>query len=54
MKLKKNYDYKLLCKNLPRELYNLGIYIKHLKFEESPNYIFIKDCFNSILEKIHE
>ena len=52
--IKKNYDYKLLCKNLPRELYNLGIYIKHLKFEETPNYVFIKKCFNSILENIYE
>ena len=52
--IKKNYDYKLLCKNLPQELYNLGIYIKHLKFEETPNYVFIKKCFNSILENIYE
>ena len=52
--IKKNCDYKLLCKNLPQELYHLGIYIKHLKFEETPNYIFMKKCFYSILEQIYE
>ena len=52
--IKKNCDYKFLCKNLPQELYHLGIYIKHLKFEETPNYIFIKKCFYSILEQIYE
>ena len=52
--IKKNCDYKFLCKNLPQELYLLGIYIKHLKFEETPNYIFIKKCFYSILEQIYE
>ena len=31
--IKKNVNYKVLCKNLPEELYNFGIYIKHLKFE---------------------
>ena len=30
--MKKKIDYKDLCKNLPEEIYNLGIYIKNLKF----------------------
>ena len=50
--IKKNVNYKILCKNFPQELYNFGIYIKHLKFEEDPDYNFLKKCFYSILEKI--
>ena len=52
--IKKNVNYKVLCKNLPEELYNFGIYIKHLKFEEDPDYNFMKECFYSILKKINE
>ena len=52
--LKKNISYKILCKNLPQELYNFGTYIKHLKFEEDPDYNFLRNCFDSILKKINE
>ena len=52
--IKKNVNYKILCKNLPEELYNFGIYIKHLKFEEDPDYNFMRECFYSILKKINE
>lgn len=52
--IKKNVNYKVLCKNLPEELYKFGIYIKHLKFEEDPDYNFMKECFYSILKKINE
>ena len=52
--LKKNISYKILCKNLPQELYNFGTYIKHLKFEEDPDYNFLRNCFYSILKKINE
>ena len=51
--LKKNINYKTLCENLPNELYNFGIYIKHLKFEDDPDYNYIKNCFYSILRKIN-
>ena len=52
--LKKNISYKILCKNLPQELYNFGTYIKHLKFEEDPDYNFLRNCFYSILKNINE
>ena len=52
--IKKNVNYKILCKNLPEELYNFGMYIKHLKFEEDPDYNFMRKCFYSILKKINE
>ena len=52
--LKKNISYKILCKNLPQELYNFGTYIKRLKFEEDPDYNFLRNCFDSILKKINE
>lgn len=51
--IKKNISYKQLCQNLPKELYELGIYIKNLKFEEDPDYFFMKKCFYSILENIN-
>ena len=52
--IKKNVSYKILCKNLPKELYDFGIYIKHLNFEEDPNYFYMKKCFYTILEKMNE
>ena len=52
--IKKNVSYKILCKNLPKELYDFGIYIKRLNFEEDPNYFYMKKCFYSILEKMNE
>ena len=52
--IKKNINYKILCKNLPKELYEFGNYIRHLKFEEEPDYIFMKKCFYSILNNINE
>ena len=51
--LKKNVNYKTLCENLPSELFNFGIYVKHLKFEDEPNYNYMKNCFYSILRKIN-
>ena len=50
--MKKKADYKNLCKNLPKEFYDFGNYIKHLKFEEDPNYNYMKDLFYSILSKL--
>ena len=52
--IKKNISYKVLCENLPQELYNFGIYIRHLKFEEDPDYNFLRNCFYSLLIKINE
>ena len=52
--IKRNINYKLLCKNLPDELYNFGLYVKHLKFVQEPNYKYIKKLFYSILTKMNE
>ena len=52
--IKKKINYKLLCKNLPEELHDFGIYIKNLHFEEDPNYRYMEKLFYSILSKINE
>ena len=52
--IKKNANYKELCKNLPEEVYNFGIYIKKLIFEQDPNYNYMKKLFYTILIKIKE
>ena len=52
--IKKYINYKELCKNLPEEVYNFGIYIKNLKFEQEPNYKYMQKLFYSILFKIKE
>ena len=52
--IKKKIDYKYLCKNLPEEVYNFGVYVKNLKFEQEPNYKYMKKLFYLILSKIKE
>ncbi len=52
--IKKKINFKILCKNLPVELYNFGIYIKNLQFEEDPNYSYMRKLFYQILSEIHE
>ena len=41
-------DYKFV---LPNEIIKIFKYVKHLKFEEEPNYLIIKNSFKSILYK---
>ena len=52
--IKKKVNYKLLCKNLPEEVYNFGIYVKNLKFEEEPNYTYMQKLFYTILSKTNQ
>ena len=52
--IKKKVNYKILCKNLPEEVYNFGIYVKNLKFEEQPNYTYMQKLFYTILSKINQ
>ena len=52
--IKKKIDYKILCNNLPEELYKFGIYVKSLKFEQEPNYKYMQKLFYLILEKMNE
>ncbi len=42
-------DYKIL---LPKEIIFIFKYVKNLKFDEEPNYLIIKNLFNSILANI--
>lgn len=53
-KIKKTINYKVLCKNLPDKLYDFGMYVKNLKFEEDPNYKYMQKLFYSILADICE
>ena len=52
--IKKKINYKVLCQNLPDKLYDFGMYVKNLKFEEDPNYKYMQKLFYSILADICE
>ena len=52
--MKKNMNYKIICKDLPEEFYNFGNYVRHLKFEQEPNYKYIQKLFYSILSKMNQ
>ena len=54
LKLKNNTTTEELCKYLPNEFYEYMNYVKSLKFEEKPNYIYLRGLFLSILEKMKE
>ena len=48
---KKNIDINELCSDCPDEIVQYITYVKNLKFDEDPNYIYIKSLFNNILNK---
>ena len=48
---KKNIDIKELCCDCPDELAQYITYVKNLKYDEEPNYIYIKNLFHNILHK---
>ena len=48
---KKNIDINELCSDCPDEIAQYITYVKNLKYEEEPNYIYIKNLFNDILNK---
>ena len=48
---KKNIDINELCSDCPDEIAQYIAYAKNLKYEEEPNYIYIKNLFNDILNK---
>ena len=52
--IKKKINYKILCKDLPEEFLDFANYIKHLNFEEEPNYKYMQKLFYLILLKIKE
>ena len=48
---KKNIDIKELCSDCPDELAQYITYVKNIKYDEEPNYIYIKNLFHNILHK---
>jgi len=42
-----------LCKNLPKEMTEFMVYIKSLKFDEKPNYNYLKNLLEIMLKKIN-
>ena len=49
--IKNNIDIKILCSDLPEEICEYLFYVKNLKYEEDPNYDFIKGLFKNLLNK---
>ena len=47
--MKKNITSKKLCKGLPEEIYKLLEYVKELKFEEKPDYNYMRTLFKDLL-----
>ena len=54
LNLKKNTTNEELCKNLPSEFCDYIKYVKSLKFQEEPNYLYLKNLFIKVLDKMHE
>ena len=52
--LKANIKNEELCKGFPSEMCDYMNYVKSLKFEENPNYIYLRKLFISILDKMNE
>jgi hypothetical protein len=42
---------EILCKDLPKEFAEYLRYVKNLKFEEEPNYIYLRSLFVKMMEK---
>ena len=49
--IKKKITAKELCENLPIQFEKYIIYTRNLKYEESPNYNYLKNLFHTLLEK---
>ena len=53
-KMKKNVAPEDLCKSLPKQMVEFMRYVKHLEFEQDPDYNYLRDLFKSILKRIHD
>ena len=51
-KIKKNIKEEVLCENLPKEFCYYLKYVKNLKFEEDPDYNYLRWLFLNILESM--
>ena len=49
--MKKSILPEILCNNLPREFADYMKYVKNLKFEEDPNYGYLRDLFVQLMKK---
>ena len=49
--MKKHMELEILCRGLPSEILEYMKYAKGLKFEEEPNYKYLKNLFQTILNK---
>ena len=52
-KMKKNVAPEDLCKSLPKQMTEYMRYIKHLEFQQDPDYKYLRNLFNSLLKRIH-
>ena len=50
--LKRSIKIENLCINMPEEMIIYMNYVKSLKFEQEPNYNYLKDLFQNLLKKI--
>ena len=48
---KKNIKPEKLCENLPKEMIDFVNYVKNLKFQEEPDYSYLKNLFEIMLKK---
>ena len=49
--MKKHMELEILCRGLPKEVLEYMKYAKSLKFEQEPNYKYLKNLFHMILNK---
>ena len=49
--IKKYYTPEKLCRDLPKEMVQYMKYVKNLKFEEEPNYAYLRNLFVQMMEK---
>ncbi len=47
--MKQSISIEVLCENLPQEFSLYFKYVKNLKFEEEPNYAYLKSLFKKII-----
>ena len=53
-KMKKNVSPEDLCKSLPKQMVDFMKYVKHLEFEQEPDYNYLRNLFKSILKRLYD
>ena len=48
--MKKNLDFDLFCKNMPKEIITYMYYCRDLEFEQKPNYEYLRKLFENVLK----